>query len=96
LDFASNNGGWQWSASTGTDAVPYFLIFNPTTQSQRFDSQGVFIRQYCPELKELDDRAIHTPYEYQPLLAKKLNYPPPIINYTLSRQRFLQAFKHLK
>ncbi len=61
-DFTANNGGWQWSASCGTDAVPYFRIFNPITQSERFDPQGEFIRRYCPELKALDNQAIHQPW----------------------------------
>jgi deoxyribodipyrimidine photo-lyase len=52
-DFASNNGGWQWSSSTGTDAAPYFRIFNPITQSTNFDKEGLFIKKYVPELKDL-------------------------------------------
>ncbi len=96
LDFASNNGGWQWSASTGTDAVPYFRIFNPRTQSERFDPQGEFIRRFCPELKSLSAKAIHAPYLYASQQAEKAGYPRPIIDYTLSRQRCLAAFKALK
>lgn len=94
-DFASNNGGWQWSASTGTDAVPYFRIFNPTTQSERFDPEGQFIRQYCPELAEFDQHSIHAPHQRLPLLAAKINYPKPIIDYAKSRQQALAAFKKL-
>ena len=55
-DFASNNGGWQWSSSTGTDAAPYFRIFNPITQSTNFDKDGKFIKKYIPELKDLDKK----------------------------------------
>jgi len=95
-DFASNNGGWQWSASTGTDAVPYFRIFNPTTQSQRFDPEGEFIRQFCPELSKLSSKAIHAPYRFAPKEAEKANYPRPIIDYDLSRKNCLAAFKALK
>ena len=61
FDLASNNGGWQWAASTGCDAQPYFRIFNPVTQSQRFDADGKFIRRYVPELARLDARSIHAP-----------------------------------
>jgi deoxyribodipyrimidine photo-lyase len=60
-DFASNNGGWQWSASTGTDAQPYFRIFNPVQQSKRFDADGVFIHRFMPELKALSGDALHDP-----------------------------------
>ena len=60
-DLAANNGGWQWAASTGCDAQPWFRIFNPVTQSRKFDPRGAFIRQYVPELAHLDERAIHEP-----------------------------------
>lgn len=95
-DFASNNGGWQWCASTGTDAVPYFRIFNPTTQSERFDPEGNFIRQYCPELSELDNKSIHDPYGRHSLLAVKTGYSKPVINYAESRKRVIAAFKSAK
>lgn len=89
-DFASNNGGWQWCASTGCDASPWFRIFNPHKQSQKFDANGDFIRKMVPELANLDKREIHAP----PLQAcEKYNYPQPIIDYTASRQRALQRFK---
>lgn len=96
FDFASNNGGWQWSASTGTDAVPYFRIFNPVSQSERFDAAGDFIRRYCPELKDFDFRSIHNPHHFQPILAKQSGYPPFMIDYALSRKRAIDAFKQLK
>ena len=95
VDFPSNNGGWQWSASTGTDAVPYFRIFNPTTQSERFDPEGTFIKKFCPELKKFDKKTIHDPYKYQPDLAKEVGYPKPIIHYPTSRQYAIAAFKNL-
>ena len=63
-DLASNNGGWQWASSTGCDAQPYFRIFNPITQSERFDPKGDFIRKYIPELSELPDKQIHFPHKY--------------------------------
>ena len=92
-DLAANNGGWQWSASTGTDAAPYFRMFNPTSQSQKFDAEGTFIRQWLPELAHLDNKAIHGPYEYGE--QSGLNYPHPVIDHRYSRQRVLQAFKSL-
>jgi len=92
-DFASNNGGWQWSASTGTDAAPYFRIFNPISQSEKFDPKGEFIRQYCPELADLDDNAIHNPYEYA---IGELDYPQPIIDYKKCREYAIETFKKLK
>ena len=65
-DLASNNGSWQWAASTGCDAQPYFRIFNPVTQSERFDPDGAFIRRYVPELRALDGGAIHAPWKLVP------------------------------
>jgi deoxyribodipyrimidine photo-lyase len=63
FELASNNGGWQWAASSGCDAQPYFRIFNPVTQSEKFDPQGKFIRRYLPQLKDLSDKEIHAPRE---------------------------------
>ncbi|QCI14648.1 deoxyribodipyrimidine photo-lyase [Pseudomonas putida] len=93
-DLAANNGGWQWSASTGTDSVPYFRIFNPISQSQRFDPQGRFIRHWLPQLKGLDDKKIHAPL----MLADNLTnttYHDPIVDLASSRRRALDAFKAL-
>ncbi len=95
-DLALNNGGWQWSASTGNDAAPYFRIFNPLLQSQKFDPKGHYIRQYCPELTAFDAKSIHAPYQYEPALAKSVGYPEPIIDYQTTRSYALQAFKALK
>lgn len=89
-DFASNNGGWQWSSATGCDAAPYFRIFNPTTQSQKFDEQGEYIRQYVPELKELSNKEIHNPGEQQ---RRDCDYPAPIIDYKQARAQALDWFK---
>ncbi|MFB2539615.1 MULTISPECIES: deoxyribodipyrimidine photo-lyase [unclassified Acinetobacter] len=91
-DLAANNGGWQWSASTGTDSVPYFRVFNPISQSQRFDPQGQFIRKWLPELAHLDDKAIHEPYKFLKV-GQKLNYPRPIVDLKSSRVRAIDAFK---
>lgn len=94
-DLASNNGGWQWSASTGTDAAPYFRIFNPTEQSRKCDPNGAFIRQWLPELRDLDDRGIHDPSSLPPLTRVRLNYPEPIVEHRAARERVLRAFKGL-
>lgn len=87
FDLASNNGGWQWAASTGCDAQPYFRIFNPATQSQRFDASGKFIRRYCPELAALSDREVHAP----PLSTP--GYPAPLVDHATQREAALQLFK---
>jgi deoxyribodipyrimidine photo-lyase len=98
-DLAANNGGWQWSASTGTDSVPYFRIFNPISQSQRFDPDGRFIRQWLPELASLSDKAIHDPHAgskgQTSLFGGGVDYPKPIVDLRASRQRALDAFKNL-
>ena len=92
-DFASNNGGWQWSSSTGTDAAPYFRIFNPITQSTNFDKDGIFIKKYVPELKDLDKSVIHNPsIEHR----KYCKYPEPILDLKESRLRAIDAFKAAK
>lgn len=87
-DFAANNGGWQWSASTGTDAAPYFRIFNPVTQSKRFDPNGEFIRCYLPVLAHLPDKLIHQPPPTE-------GYPAPIIDLSVSRKSTIELFAQL-
>jgi len=101
LDFASNNGGWQWSASTGCDAQPYFRIFNPYLQSKRFDENGEYIRKYIPELNNVPDKFIHKPDEmtnieqknYGVILGK--DYPFPIVEHHLAKDRILSEFKRV-
>ncbi|MFI8579597.1 deoxyribodipyrimidine photo-lyase [Ectopseudomonas khazarica] len=93
-DLAANNGGWQWSASTGTDAAPYFRIFNPISQSQKFDPDGHFIRHWLPELASLNKRDIHDPAAIGGLFAPS-GYPRPIVDLSRSRERALSAFKDL-
>jgi len=78
-DLASNNGNWQWCASTGCDAQPYFRIFNPALQSQKFDPNGEYIRKYIPELSHLSDKQIHLPQHNG--LFNQVNYPAPIVNH---------------
>lgn len=88
-DYASNNGGWQWAASTGADAAPYFRIFNPERQSQRFDKDGLFIKKLLPELNTIDNKSIHTPATSQRNIA---GYPEPIVDYKWARQRALSEY----
>ena len=91
-DLASNNGGWQWSASTGTDAAPYFRIFNPESQSRKFDPDGTFIRRYVPELADVEGDAIHAPAA-KGLFASGGAYPEPIVDLKSSRERAIAAFR---
>lgn len=88
-DYASNNGGWQWAASTGADAAPYFRIFSPERQSQRFDPEGKFIKKFLPELSALDKKSIHTPSSEQ---RQTCHYPEPIVDYKFARQRALDGY----
>lgn len=92
---ASNNGGWQWAASTGTDAAPYFRIFNPVRQSERFDPKGHFIRKYVPELASLSDKSIHMPTDMERLTLDE-KYPAPIVDLAMGRDRAITAFKAIK
>ncbi len=90
---AANNGGWQWAASTGTDAAPYFRIFNPQLQGERFDPQGDFIRQWVPELAAIPGKAIHDPQSWVKKQRTELDYPLPIVDHRQVRQTTLQAFE---
>ncbi|WP_437611432.1 deoxyribodipyrimidine photo-lyase [Erwinia sp. V71] len=92
-DLAANNGGWQWAASTGTDEAPYFRIFNPTTQGERFDAKGEFIRQWVPELRGVPDEGIHQPQLWAKKNQQKLDYPSPIVDHKEARNRTLAAFE---
>lgn len=91
--FAANNGGWQWSASTGTDAAPYFRLLSPIRQGERFDKSGEFIRRFVPELKDVDAKFVHKPGSPE-LLAT--GYPAPIIDLKIAKDACLAAFKVLK
>ncbi|MEY2893782.1 MAG: hypothetical protein RJA98_3690, partial [Pseudomonadota bacterium] len=102
FDLAANNGGWQWAASTGCDAQPYFRIFNPVSQSEKFDAQGRFIRRYVPELAGLPDKAIHAPWEAGPIVLAEAdvrlddNYPLPIVKHDEARLATLARFAVVK
>ncbi|PIL37080.1 hypothetical protein GSI_00772 [Ganoderma sinense ZZ0214-1] len=91
-DLASNNGGWQWSASTGVDPAPYFRIFNPYTQSQKCDVGGEYIRTFVPELAKVRGPDVHKP---PPGLADKLGYPRPLVNHEEARKRAIHRYKNI-
>jgi len=97
-DPAANNGGWQWTAGVGTDAAPYFRIFNPITQGKKFDLDGHFIRRWLPELANVPDNQIHTPWQMSAAVQKQSgcrighDYPAPIIDHGFARQRTLDAY----
>lgn len=95
-DLAANNGGWQWSASTGTDSVPYFRIFNPFSQSKRFDSEGKFIKKLCPELEPIPAAALHDQKKLTAAIEQHdCDYPAFVVDYKAGRERALAAFKSL-
>jgi deoxyribodipyrimidine photo-lyase len=89
-DPASNNGGWQWAASTGTDAQPYFRIFNPTSQGRRWDPDGSYVRRWIPELEKVPDEHLHGPWEQASLFAS--DYPPPIVDHAERREEALERY----
>lgn len=92
-DLAANNGGWQWAASAGTDAAPYFRIFNPTTQGERFDRDGEFIRQWLPALRDIHGKAIHEPWRWAEKAGVVLDYPRPIVEHKQARIATLSAYE---
>ena len=91
-DHASNVGGWQWSASTGVDAAPYFRIFNPITQSEKFDKEGIFLKKYLPNLESLSNKEVHNPGIES---REKLQYPSPITDLSFSRKRAIEVFSKI-
>jgi deoxyribodipyrimidine photo-lyase len=99
FDLAANNGGWQWAASTGCDAQPYFRIFNPVTQSEKFDPRGEFIRRYVPELARVPDRHIHSPWTMRPVDQEAAgcvigrDYPAPVVDHDAARRITLERYK---
>ena len=101
-ELASNNGGWQWAASTGCDAQPWFRIFNPVTQSRRFDPEGRFVRRYLPQLAGLPDKLVHAPWLARPAdleaagVALGRDYPQPIVDHAAARERTLARYAEVK
>jgi deoxyribodipyrimidine photo-lyase len=99
FDLAANNGGWQWAASTGCDAQPWFRIFNPVTQSEKFDAEGRFIRRYVPELDKVPTKFIHAPWTMSPAQQAACgvrigqDYPAPVVDHAVARARTLERFK---
>ncbi len=102
FDLSANNGGWQWVASSGCDAQPYFRIFNPVTQSERFDASGKFIKRYLPALAGLDAKSIHAPWLAKPLALQAAgvvlgrDYPEPVVDHASARARTLLRYGVVK
>ncbi|NPV77762.1 MAG: deoxyribodipyrimidine photo-lyase [Anaerolineae bacterium] len=95
-DPAANNGGWQWTAGVGTDAAPYFRVFNPTLQAKQFDPQGNYIRRWIPELADFPVKYIHTPWAAPGELLRKSGYPTPWVDHSVARNRALWAYSFAK
>ena len=95
-ELAANNGGWQWAAGTGADAAPYFRVFNPTTQGQRFDSDGSFVKQWLPELADVPIKQVHSPHDWLNQHRPEHNYPAPIVDHKLARIAAIEMFAALK
>jgi deoxyribodipyrimidine photo-lyase len=92
-DLASNNGGWQWSASTGTDAAPYFRVYNPVTQGERYDPEGAFIRRWVPELRSVEGDAVFDPSRMPGLVRGRVDYPEAMVDHAEARDRVMRVFK---
>jgi len=101
-DLASNNGGWQWVAGTGTDAAPYFRIFNPILQAKKFDQNGGYVRRWVPELTKVPSEWIHTPWQMPPEMQRETgvvigrDYPAPMVDHAFARERALKAYQALR
>lgn len=102
FDLAANNGGWQWAASTGCDAQPWFRIFNPVTQSEKFDPEGKFIARYVPEVAALPSKLRHAPWQAKPLdlleagITLRSDYPHPVVDHAAAREKTLARYGILK
>jgi len=100
-DLAQNSMNWQWVAGSGVDAAPYFRIFNPVSQGERFDAEGGYVRRWVPELARLDNKWLHKPWEADPQVLEQADielgrdYPRPIVDLKLSRQQALEAYRQL-
>ena len=101
-DLAQNTLGWQWTAGCGADAAPYFRVFNPTSQGEKFDPRGDYVRRWCPELAELSDKWIHQPHKAPPEVLRAAGirlgetYPEPIVSHAIAREVALEAFAKIK
>lgn len=101
-DLASNSAGWQWVAGCGADAAPYFRIFNPVTQSQKFDPNGKYLRKWIPEIAALDDKDLHAPWQASEMILGAAgvtlgqDYPLPLVDLKITRQRALDAYASIK
>jgi len=97
-DPAANNGGWQWTAGTGTDAAPYFRVFNPTLQGKKFDPKGAYVRRWVPELAHVPEKFVHQPWKMPLEVQRKAgciigqDYPTPIVDHAWARERALAAY----
>jgi deoxyribodipyrimidine photo-lyase len=102
FDLSANNGGWQWAASSGCDAQPWFRIFNPVTQSEKFDADGVFIRRWLPQLAKLSAKDIHAPWKATPEALRRAgvtlgeHYPMPLVRHEEARELTLQRYAVVK
>jgi deoxyribodipyrimidine photo-lyase len=102
FDLSANNGGWQWAASSGCDAQPYFRIFNPITQSEKFDGDGIFIRRYLPQLAKLNAKQIHAPWLQPENVLRDAglrlghDYPKPVVQHEEARKRTLERYAVVK
>lgn len=95
-DPASNAASWQWVAGSGADAAPYFRVFNPISQGEKFDPDGDYVRRWCPQLAGLSNKHIHAPWQADDLLQLPADYPDPIVDHMTGRQRALDAYDTLK
>ena len=101
-DLANNSAGWQWIAGCGADAAPYFRVFNPILQGEKFDKEGHYTKTYLPELTNLPNKYLHAPWMAPELILEQAGiklgktYPKPIVDLKLSRERALEAFANLK
>jgi deoxyribodipyrimidine photo-lyase len=101
-DPASNNGGWQWAASTGRDGQPFFRVFNPVAQGRRFDPDGAYVRRWVPELAALPAELVHEPWTMPPDVQAAVgcrigvDYPAPIVDHAAARRRALEAYRAIR
>jgi len=102
FDLAANNGGWQWASSSGCDAQPYFRIFNPVSQSEKFDAEGKFIRKYLPQLADMPAAALHAPWTARPIdlqaagVVLGRDYPAPLVDHAAAREKTLLRYAVVK